>query len=300
MASEEGSGSRFLVDLGEIKLPRLVEKQVEAEIKSAVLRGLAASDFGANQRDRQDIWDQFPGRTLGLWIGDPDKPPFISGSGGFTPLTVEDHTLIMRAIMEHPLPLLRYLPAKYKSKTGRRPSGEEVLQAALQVEQIDDYVKDRIRAVLDLWPKIEEAQANLPESVKRVVEDLRQQLANKTVEEQRSVLRDRARRSGHREDGLADGMEVAARMLEDGQDSIYSPDYSFYKLLQEGKGSSRAAARDAISDIGSFDTIGATAGGAIGSVAGLGVGAGPGAVAGGVGASVGAAAGHLIVWIFDL
>jgi hypothetical protein len=298
MAYEEASGSRFIVDLGEMKLPPLVEMQVEAEIKAAVLRGVAASDFGANQRDRKDIWDKFPGQTLGLWIGDPNKPPFISGSGDFDSLTIGDHTLIMRAVMEHPFTLVRYLPAKYKGKTGGRPSGQEVLHAALQVEQIDDYIKDRIRAVLDLWPKIEEAQAALPESVKAAVDGLRQQLANKTVEEQRRVLRDPGLRSRHREDGLADGMDVAARILEDGRDSIYSPDFSFYKLLEEGKGS-RAAARDALSDIGSADTIGGTVGGAAGTVFG-GVGAAPGAVAGGAVASAGAVGYVVGGWIRGL
>jgi hypothetical protein len=215
-------------------------------------------------------------------------------------LVVEDHTIIMKAIMEHPLQVIRYLPSKYKSKDGPpRPSGTEVLQAALQVNEIDNYVKARMRAVLDLLPQIEEAQAALPQSLKQSVDDLQQQLANKTVEEQRRLLRDAGFRSRYRRDGgVAEGMEVAARILEDGQDSIYSPEHSFYNLLEEGQGLSRAAARDAISDIGTFDTIGATAGGAIGSAAG-GVGAGPGAVAGGAGASVGAAIGHAAVAIWD-
>ena len=302
MANEHESGSRFVVDLGKVKLPPLVEKQVEAEIQAVVLRALAESDFDGKQQARVSIpvpsipvRGPLPGEPWGLYPW--DKPPVISGSGGFDPLTFRDHTLIVRAVMEHPMQVLRYLPNMYKSKTGGRPSGKEVLQAALQVEQIDDYVKDRIRAVLDLLPKIEEAQAAAPESLKQAVDSLRQQFTNKTVDEQRSLLRDTGLRSRHREDGLADGIEVAARMLEDGLDSIYSPDFSFYKLLQEGQGSSRAAARDAISDIGSADTIGATAGGAIGLVAG-GVGAGPGAVAGGAGASVGAIVGHIIAWIF--
>jgi hypothetical protein len=301
MANE---GSRFIVDLGDFKLPPLVEKQVEAEIRATVLRALAENGFGGDPRVPQarissPIWDQFPGQTLGLWPGWPqDKPPVIFGSGGVGPLTVGDHTLIMRAIMEHPMQLLRYLPSKYKSKNGGRPSGGEVLQAALQVEQIDDYTKGRIRRVLEVLPEIEARQASLPEPAKRTVDDLHQQLANKTTEEQRSLLRDAGARSRQRQDGLADGMEVAARMLEDGADSIYTPEFSFYKLLQEGQAASRAVARDAISDIGSMDTIGATAGGAVGSVAG-GVGAGPGAVAGGVGASAGAAAVHLVHWVIS-
>ena len=303
MNSQDQSGSRFIVDLGDVKLPPIVERQVEAKIQAIVLRALADSSVGG-QRAKQDripvsIWDTFPGQTLGLWPGYPNNPPDIFGTGGEGPLVVEDHTIIMKAVMEHPLQVIRHLPSEYKSQDGPRPSGREVLQAALQVDEIDNYVKARMRAVLDLLPQIEEARAALPQSVKRSVDDLEQQLTNKPVEEQRRLLRDAGLRSRYREHGgVAEGMEVAARILEDGQDSIYSPEHSFYNLLEEGQGSSRTAARDAISDIGTFDTIGATAGGAIGSAAG-GVGAGPGAVAGGAGASVGAAIGHAVVAIWD-
>jgi hypothetical protein len=301
MADEKESGSRFIVDLGDFKLPPLVEKQVEAEIRATVLRALAESGFGGDlrvpqARVRSPIWDQFPGQTLGLWPGWPqDIPPVVSGPGGgpgdVGSLNVRDHTLIMRAVMEHPMQVLRYLPNKYKVKNGGRPTGAEVLQAASRVEQIDDYTRGRIRIVLEAWPEVEAGLASLPEPVKRGVDDLRQQLANKTVTEKRSLLRDSGLRSRHREDGLADGMEVAARMLEDGQDSIYSEDFSFYKMLP-----SRAAARDAVSDISSGDTIGATAGGAVGSAA-AGVGMAPGAVVGGVFGSGVAVGWHLASWI---
>ena len=130
------------------------------------------------------------------------------------------------------------------------------------------------------------------------MDNLRQQLSNKPIAEKRSILRDTALRSRYRDDQVVEGMEVAAQILEDGQNSIYSPDHSFYKLLDDGQGSSRMAKRDALSDISSFDTIGATVGGAVGSAAG-GVGAGPGAVAGGTGASVGAAIGIAAAKIWD-
>ena len=295
-------GSRFIVDLGEVKLPPVVEKQVEVEIQAVVLRALAQINVGSQRSEQtrvvRTIWDQFPGQTLGLWPGYPTTPPDILGSGGEGPLVVEDHTTIMKAIMEHPLQVIRALPTQFKSKTPARPSGREVLQAALQVTQIDNYVKARIRAVLDVLPQIEDGQAALPQAAKKAVDDLRKQLANKSVGDQCRLLRDTGLRSRYRDHGgVSEGMEVAARMLEDGEDSIYSPDHSFYKLLEAGQ-ESRTTARDAISDIGSFDTIGATAGGAIGSAAG-GVGAGPGAVAGGLGASAGAAIGHAAVAIWD-
>lgn len=73
-------GSRFVVDLGDFKLPALVEKQVESEIRATVLRALAESGFGGDLRAphgrvSNPIWDQFPGQTLGLWPGWPDRPP---------------------------------------------------------------------------------------------------------------------------------------------------------------------------------------------------------------------------------
>lgn len=306
MANEDKSGSRFIVDLGDFKLPPLVEKQVEAEIRATVLRALAEHGFGGDPRVPQarvasPLWDQFPGQTLGLWPGWPQgQPPVIFGSGGIAgPLTVKDHTLIMRAIMENPFELLRHIPSKYRSKNGGRPSGTEVLQAALQIEQIEDYTKARIRMVLEGLPELEARQASLPEPAKRAVDDLRQQLANKTITEKLSLLRDAGVRSRQRGDGLADGMEVAARILEDGQDSIYSPDHSFYKLLQKGQGMSRTAARDAVSDISSGDTIGATAGGGGGLVAGGPAGGAAGAILGGVFGSSVAVGYHLTDWIIS-
>lgn len=227
-------GSRFIVDLGSVKLPPLVEQQVEAEIRSTVLRALAENGFGNNPdiaptRASSPIHDQFPGRTLGLWPGYPEKkPPTSLRTAAPGPLTVQDHTRIMQAVMDYPVQVIRLLPAQYKSRTRHRPSGSDVLQAALQVDEIDDYVKDRIRAVLDILPAIEESQAGLPEYLKKEVDDLRQQLANRSIEDKKRVLRDPGLRSKYRHNGLVEGMDLANQMLEDGQDSIYSPDHSFF------------------------------------------------------------------------
>lgn len=302
MSNEIESGSRFVVDLGDVKLPSVVERQIEAEFQAIVLREVAENIAG---RDRNrpavsSIWDQFGDQTRGLWPGWPDNPPPIFLGGGRSPdLVPEDHTIIMKAIMDHPLQVVRYLPEGYKTKDGGRPTGTEALQAALRVEQISEYVKDKIRKVLAIMPKIEQAQADLPESTKRAVDALRQQLSNKTLEEKRSVFRDAGFRRRYREvPGLNEGMEIAAQILEDGQDSIYSSDHSFYRLLQEGRGSSSSTARELTGgDIADADGIGAAAGGAVGSIAG-GVGAGPGAVAGGAGASAGMAIVAVISWIF--
>ena len=89
-------------------------------------------------------------------------------------------------------------------------------------------------------------------------------------------------------------MEFAARILEDGQSSIYSPEFPFYRMLREGKGS--RATRSALGDIADIDTVGAAVGGGVGLLA-AGIGAGPGAAAGSAGASAGAAIAATIEWL---
>ncbi len=298
MNNENNSGSRFIVDLGNVQLPDLLEKRVEAEIQAVVLRALAENDFGSALLTQPvssgfRFWDQFPGRTLGLWPGFPDNPPVPSGPGvGGEPLTAKDHTLILNAIMEHPLQVIRNLPGEARSKQGR-PTGQQVLQAALRVEHISGRTKARIQAVLELLPRLEDGQAALPEAVKKAVDGLRQQLSKKPFEEKLRILRDQSKRS---KDGLAEGMEVAAHILEDGKDSIYSLDHSFFQLLQAGSGSGGSIARDAeFGDLADTDTVGATAGGAVGGAVGGVAGATTGAVA--IGASM--SAGFAIAWALD-
>ena len=303
MANEDNQGSRFIVDLGDVKLPALKEKQVQAEIQAVVLRALADSGHGSDPqrtqaREKSPIWD-FLQQIYGMWPGWPENPPVkprgILGSDG-GPITVRDHTRMMEALMEHPVEVLRNLPDKYKRK-GARPPGTEVIRAALQVEQIDPYIRGRMQAVLDVLPKIEERLAALPQSAKESLDNLREQLANRSGEEKLRLLRDAEFRSRYADKGLTEGMDIAAQILQDGQDSIYSPDNSFYKLLQSGEGSARTAARDTVSDVKDSDTIGATGGGFVGTVV-PGLGTAAGAAAGGFGASAGAAVAHLIKWLF--
>lgn len=287
VAVRRSEGSRFTVDLGSIQLPAIVEKQVETDIRDVVLEALARSDAGGVSRLGRRIFDTFPGRTLGLWL-DPDV--IFPEPGG--PLVPEDHTLIMREIMKHPFHVLRYLDVK---PGGARPGGSEVLEAALQVEQIDAFTKERIRSVLEILPKLDEARAGSPKTLLRAVDGLERQMAAQPVEAQIRMLRDASLRGRLDHDGLAAGMEVAARILEDGAGSIYSPDFGFYRTL--GEGQSATAKKDTVDTIKDADSLGAVAGGGVGLVV-AGVGAGPGAAAGAAGASAGAAIGALIDWLF--
>jgi len=84
MSIKEQTGSRFVVDLGNVKLPPLVERQVEAEIQAIVLREIAENqlDNNASTQRKPTIWETFPDQTRGLWPTYPDNPPAISGAAG--------------------------------------------------------------------------------------------------------------------------------------------------------------------------------------------------------------------------
>jgi hypothetical protein len=297
-AQTRSTGSRFVVDLGSLKLSNVDEKRVESEIQAVVLRVLAENDQGGRSRLANVIIDQVPDGTLGLIFNPVDGDgggwsPWTPSLGSSTkPLTVEDHTMIVRAIMEHPFEVIQYLD---KSERTRQPSPMAVLEAALKVEQIDSYTKDRIRAVMDILPLLEDAHRNAPAELKRNLEQLRGRLSRPSIDEQIRTLRS-TRSTFRNSDGLAEGMEVAAQILEDGRSTIYSPDFPFNRMLRAGD--QTRASRKPIDDIKNADTLGAVGGGGVGVFVG-GVGAGPGAAAGGAGASAGAAIAHAILWLFD-
>jgi len=310
MTSPQAMGSRFLVDLGDVKLPELLEKQVETEIQSVVLRALAEGDFGfaLAARTHLPIWNRFPGHTLGLWIGPEDEAPvWPSPSVPMTgaPLTISDHTLIVTTVMKHALSIARALPAEVKVR-GETPAGSLVLKAALRVADIDRETKQRIRAVLAILPMLEEAMTKAPASVRTFIDRLKLQLEGKSVDEQREVFRLECL-NRKEDDGLAIGMRTAIDMLDHGNDTIYSRDFDFYTWLTNflnhlfpttGNGSTGVIARDSVlSGTSSADTVGATAGGAVGAAV-AGVGAAPGAVALGAGMSAGYLIGSFIKWLF--
>ncbi len=262
MPINEQTGSRFVVDLGNVKLPPLVERQVEAEIQAIVLRELAENQLdnnGSSQR-KPTIWETFPDQTRGLWPTYPKNPPAISGAAGGGPFTVQDHTLIMRSVMDNALQIIRRLPGKYKSKGGPPPTGAVVLEAALKVKEIDPAVKARIREMLPIGRRLEESKSNLPQAAKRALDDLQQRLARETGRGKLRVLRDRNNRM--RIDGvdLTASMELTAQILEDGESSIYSPDHSFYRMLNRSSATARPI--DIIKDA---DAGGGTIGGFVGT-----------------------------------
>ena len=81
----KNEGSRFVVDFGNIKLPKDVEKRIEMEIRSAVLRQVATmdslGDFSTALPARfKKPWPWWPG-TMGIIIWDPKRDLPVGATG---------------------------------------------------------------------------------------------------------------------------------------------------------------------------------------------------------------------------
>ena len=289
-------GSRFVVDLGSVKLSPIVEKQVETEIRAVVLKALADEPFAARTALPPWIFNHFPGRTLGLWM-DPDAHIPWEPTG---PLDPTDHTLIVGQFMQYPLQVLRTVGVL----PGQAPAtGRDVLEAMLDVPEIDPIAKARIRIVLDGLGQIEPMLAKPSREVKRAQQMVSDLLSKGTIFEQIRALREAAMRPPDPSpDWLKELLEWIARMLEDGASTIYSSDNQFHRLLASGGAGGSGGAttisrdRDAVDVIKDFDAIGATAGAGAGA-AGV-VTIPVGAAIGGCSASLGAGIGALLAWLF--
>lgn len=286
-------GSRFVVDLGSVKLSPIVEKQVETDIRAVVLRALADEPFAARTALPPWIFNHFPGRTLGLWM-DPDAHIPWEPTG---PLDPTDHTLIVGQFMQYPLQVFRAVGVT----PGQTPvTGRDVLEAMLDVPEVDPIAKARIRLVLDGLGQIEPMLAKPSREVKRAQQMVSDLLSKGTIFEQIRAVREAAMRPPDPSpDWFKEVLEWIARMLEDGASTIYSRDHQFHRLLASGApGGSGTISRDrdTVDVIKDIDAAGATVGGGVGAIGVVTIPAG--IAIGGCFSSLGAGFEALLEWLF--
>jgi hypothetical protein len=140
------------------------------------------------------------------------------------PFTVTDHTELVKAVLERPLHIIKYLDVP----EGQAPTTMQVLDAALQVRSFDAATKARLEAARASYLLFEEhaKEAAFTERGKRVHDALE----GKSVPEMIATLDDLlAREDSHH---TSAGIRLARDILVDGADSIYSPDSPEAELLE--------------------------------------------------------------------
>lgn len=291
MSDYPRQGSRFVVDLGEVRLPALTEKQVETEIRSVVLAALAEAPEVTAMRFDRSIFGRFPGSTLGLWLDPQGQSPWVPNG----PLGPEDHTLVVGQFMAYPFQVLRAVGA---TPGQQRPTGREIMEAMLDVDEIDQLAKTRLKLMIDGLGQLEPELAKPPRELRKANAMISDLLAGKSISEQIHAFRDAALRPPEpAPDWLREVLAWISHMLEDGASTIYNRDHSFHRTLAPDASGGTRREKDSVDNIKDGDALGAAAGGMAGSlIPALGTATGAACVGGGM--SLGVALGELIDWLF--
>lgn len=282
-------GTRFVVDFGDIPVPALMAAELEGEFQRLALSVLARTDFRGGVRI-----GRLPTGLYG-YVFDPGGQPFPDDDGA--QLSVQDHTAIVATLLQRPLPVVRAVAGQGRQTDKKRtkPSWEAVLQAILELlgppastrRAIETTLRTgKVLAGVTPDPKAQAALDGVNRQIDRAggLDDLLGALRRMQREDDGAV------------DGLGVGLRVAQEILEDGRDTIYSPEFGFYPELGDPT---------VAYSVGKEDVKGAVGGGVVGAGVGAGAagvgavgGAVTGAVTGAVGASLSEAVGELLDWLF--
>jgi len=276
-------------------------EDLTAAALTGVNRALAARQLGP----RNPAW---PPYILVGFINIPDgidwpwRPTAESGDEQPVPLTVRDHTIVMEAMIQRAVPLLKYLKATRERASSISP--EEVLETLERIAASDE-TRDSIQRASHWLRAYGGSARRLDRSAQAKIKKVMSQVTEAdSVDAKIRVLKS-AQQGTADDDVFAVGLRTAAEMLEQGKTTIYNPDF-YGDLLGAGRDGA-AVAREAAGEIAEADVEGAI-GGAIhggieGSLAGpegaVG-GAAIGAVAFGIGGSVGKGVIKLIDWLGSL
>jgi hypothetical protein len=144
------------------------------------------------------------------------------------PFTAQDHTKLVRAVMEKPLHVIKYLDLP----PGREPTTQEVLEAALQVRSFDPATKARLKDAAAAFAGLEQERSRDEVAFNERQGRVRAATDGKPVEEKIAALGDLLAREDLDERSVA-GLRFARDILVDGADSIYASESAFNELLPD-------------------------------------------------------------------
>jgi hypothetical protein len=134
-------------------------------------------------------------------------------------LTVADHTRIVQTVMVNALAISKEIGFQKYLSSKTAPSATQVLQAALNLDQVDAQTKDRIRSVLAVQALLSKAVIPPAEKAKVRAIDARIEAARDPTE-LAATIQELSRQYGS-DPGLQVGLTQAAAALKDGLGTIY-------------------------------------------------------------------------------
>ncbi len=111
------------------------------------------------------------------------------------------------------------------------PTVEELLNAALEVEEIDSDTKDSINIILDLLPEVEDWLAEIPDETWQAIDEIMGNVTElETVTDTIDVLQEAIDSDKYDDyDYLPEALEFGIDLLQAGRYTIYNPAWSPYQ-----------------------------------------------------------------------
>jgi hypothetical protein len=141
--------------------------------------------------------------------------------------TASDHTALVKAVLEHPLHVIKYLNVP----SGQSPSTLEVMDAALKVKSFDEATKERLKAAREGYVRLEAERAQDPTSFNKWRETVGAALDQPSIRDMIAAIGQLLEQKDLDNQSVA-SLEFAKAILVDGADSIYSPDHPAYELME--------------------------------------------------------------------
>src|SRR6266540_3801371 len=155
------------------------------------------------------------------------------------PFTAADHTKLVRAVLERPLHVIKYLNVP----RGQSPTTMQLIDAALQVKSFDSGTKARLQEARTACLRFEEEQARDSAAYTERGDRLQAALEGKSIPEMIAAVDDLLAQE-QLDDRSRGGLTLAKAILEDGADSIYSLDFPVWELVDDGGPSGPGGTQD--------------------------------------------------------
>ncbi len=210
-----------------------------------------------------------------------------------TRITVKNHTTVMMDLMDNVVAVFKQLEELRTFVVRRKaPQSEDVLKALIKTPTVSTSSKRIAMSWLKLLPKLQQAERGLPPDMKNLLAEIRKQIDSQKSYASILLFLSKLQQNAkvRKSPKVKKSVQVAATMLVDGLQTIYSSDNHFNAVFAQEHNAIKVA---------KADIIGAIGGGVAGSIF-PGAGTTTGAAAIGIGASAAKTTEIVLDWLVVL
>ena len=144
---------------------------------------------------------------------------FFIPAFGLNAITVHDHTLVVKAVIENYDQLSKRLPPN--------PSFYDIVSQALSLNQIDPHTKNIMKEVLEYYPQVNEKIKSMNKEHRRIIGEISDRLnyctnINNVIDTLQSIINTKTYKDYPE---VTTAIKLAISIAKDGASTIYNPSW---------------------------------------------------------------------------